>query len=678
MKQDKMSVVRFFVMACLLVLAVSHGAYALQSDAVRNDYSTARLVVDRDHITAGEPFWIALHLDMKKGWHTYWQNPGDSGIPTEIKLDLPEGFSTSEIHWPTPIRFELSGIVNYGYKEEAYHFIEVTPPAQLDEDITLTAKTSWLICEEICVPEYADFTMTLPVNAIPANVDIDIYNQLQKVPQISERTASFNHLGSKTLLQLPYGGTFYPLDNDIVSNEVLPEVIKTDAGAQLLFHSGSQRQDSLRGVLVGDGASVEITATLDPALTFPENTTPQLPKNSGEPKLSFVAALFFAFVGGLILNLMPCVLPVLSLKALGLVKLSEESRGVAIMHGIAYTVGISLCFIVIAVVLILLQQGGAQIGWGFQLQSPVFVAGLALLMLLVGLNLSGMYELPLLFGNIGQSASAQQSPMGSFFTGVLAVLVATPCTAPLMAPAIGYALTQPPALQILIFVSLGLGLAAPFLLISLLPQLGRLLPKPGAWMLRFKQFLAFPMYATAAWLVWVLTKQAGADALASILTAALAIAFVLWRMQGKMGKADRVVLPLVMIAVISLSLHHIANLKNAEMLGQRTEIFSQERLDELRADGQTVFVYATADWCITCKINERVALNTETVAMHFDKRGIMVLKADWTDHSDHITQFLRSHDRAGVPLYVYYAPNEAPALLPQLLTPSLVVNATQP
>ncbi len=665
----------------LLLTAIPAAAEMLRSDLVPNDYSTARLIADRQAYTPGDPFWVALHLELKDGWHTYWKNPGDSGYETRVTLTLPDGFTASDIHWPVPIRYEMAGIVNYGYKDEAWHYVQITPPADARYNLPITAEAEWLVCEEICVPESATLTLDLPSALIPASASAAFHQGLATVPEASTMTLPFKQAGDQVYVRLPDNMQaqevqLFPLDNNRVSNATLPAAMEADGAQWLVFAEGTLvAQTSWRAVLQDDssGSAKDVALIYDTTLSLP--MTPALAA-SADAFLSLPLALLFAFIGGVILNLMPCVLPVLSLKVLGLVKHAGDDPTTIRRHGLAYTCGVLLSFAAIAGILMVLQYGGAQIGWGFQLQSPLFVAGLALVMLAVGLNLSGVYELPSRCGNLGHGVASQSSPSGSFFTGMLAVLVATPCTAPLMAPALGFALTQPPLLSLLIFVVLGLGLAAPFLLVSLWPKLAEFLPKPGAWMLRFKQFLAFPMYATAAWLLWVLTRQEGTEALAIMFALGLGVALLLWGIGVTASTMRKRLLLIVLALGVVSGLDSLSRLQAVTLLDTHTRVYAPETLEELRANQVPVFVYATADWCITCKVNERIALYTETVAAHFEQTGMAVLKADWTDYDDTITAFLKRHDRAGVPLYVYYPPGGDPQLLPQLLTPSLVVDAT--
>ncbi len=671
--------------AFLLLLSFAVPAYALiASDAVISNQTTATLVVDRDSISARQPFWIALHLQLKEGWHTYWKNSGDSGIPTGIRLTLPEGFKAGEIEWPAPERLVLSGIVNYGYSRDAWHFIRITPGDTLNAPTyPLSAKAEWLACADICIPEHANLSLELPVSSTPGNIDPAFHEALATLPVSLNTSATYTATKESFILTIPDAHlstslSFFPFENGIISNETSPAIVKDAKGVTLRFARGeSPVKESFGGILkdTESGKAYKLAAIQGsslPASSFSSTKVPDV-----ENPLSLEAALLLAFGGGLLLNLMPCVLPILSLKALSLIRTADQTQRHMFTHGLAYTAGVMLSFASFAVTLIFLQQAGTHVGWGFQLQSPAFVTFLSLLMFLVGLNLSGMFEFPVLLGNAGQSLSASPTASGSFITGILAVMVATPCTAPFMASALGFALSASPALLFAVFMMLGFGLALPFLLLTAFPAYGRLLPKPGVWMLHLKQFLAFPMYGTAAWLAWVLTRQAGADALAILLSASVFAALLLWSAAIARTRFKRLVMGALLIALIYHSLHLVAGLGTGESVHAYAERYSEEKLNRLTAQGKPVFLYATADWCITCKINEKLVLNTDEVKSYLHMQGITVMEADWTNRDPAITALLQAHGRAGVPMYLYYASHKAPVILPQILTRELVKNATR-
>lgn len=595
----------FFYTMVISVLWLGRPAIAEPyiSKAITTPQSTAQLVIDRKALSAGDSAWLALHLELKDGWHSYANPAGDSGYPTALILTLPEGVGASDIYWLPAKRFMTDDIVNYGYSGEAWHFVELQVADALSGHVEIGVKAEWLVCKSICIPERGEWQVRLPITAIPATTD-----------------ATFTAM-------------------------------------------------RLRATL-GEAKIVEESK---PAITE-EKSSPASTGTGG-----FWVALFSAFIGGVILNLMPCVLPILSLKIISLVKIAHHSRTQAAQHGICYTCGILCGFSGFAALLYVLQAGSASLGWGFQLHSPAVVVGLSLLMLVIGLNLSGVFDVPNLFANVGSHKAQGNGRAGSFFTGLLAVMVATPCTAPFMAGALGFALLQPLWIQWLIFMSLGLGLAFPFLVISLMPSLQRFLPKSGAWMLRFKQGLAFPMYGAAAWLAWVATQQHGASLLALVFVCAVMVAWGLWLVgQCNVNRYSKRIVMICMVGLVGLSLWWAEGDRRPSSFVALAEPYSAARLSELRTEGKPVFIYATADWCVTCKLNERLVLRRTEVVQHLQQGNISVLKADWTKSDPAITALLTQHSLAGVPAYIYYAKGSVqPTILPSLLTVQKVKDALQ-
>ena len=659
------------IMICLTAMQLG----AAESNIITSDTSTARIIINTDSISPAQQFTAALHLDLAVHWHSYWKNPGDSGIPTTMEFNMPEGFEASDIIWQTPSRYELAGIVNYGYADEVYHFVDITAPDTLDaKDVTFKIDASWLVCRDICIPEYADFSITLPTSNVPTASSTLLRKARSKVPSDSTIKGNFSIDDTHVVVTLPKKGDMFPEQENIIANDTLPEIIQQDDLVYYRFKKGYKAADSFNVVVKTENERATLhTLTRVNQLAFP--TTDHTQSSSPAPT-SLWLVISLAFIGGVILNLMPCVLPILSLKALTLVELSGHSRKQAILHSIAYLAGISLTFTGITLLITLLQQAGMRVGWGFQLQSPVFVGALVLLLAAVGLNLSGIFHLPVLLGGMAQGRSSKSTPTGSFFTGVMAVIIATPCTAPFMAPAIGYALSQSFVVQLFIFLILGFGLALPYLLLGLLPSLQRFLPKPGAWMNTFKHALAFPMYATAAWLLWVLTRQSGTDALAVMLAALLILSFLLWCYGRSMMSYKKWGLLILISLTVAMTFKTLNILGAPTSLSLQTTPYSSEALQQARDNNERVFVYGTADWCITCKINERLVLNDETVITHFSNNDITVLKADWTSYNNEITKYLRSYNRAGVPIYVYYNKKGQDNLLPQILTPQIIIDAT--
>ncbi len=609
------------------------------------------LLVHAPGVKKGEVFWAGVTFTIPKDWHIYWQNPGDSGIPTTLAWTLPSGLSVGDTAWPVPERIDTSGIINYGYSNQVTLAVPITPS---QDRVTgkIAVKANWLVCHETCIPESAMLTATIEPNP-SAGALLEAARRSQ--PAAFTGTNVYYHASGKdVLLQIPtetmggeaiVGASFFPAEDGVISNSA-PQHAAFDAAHHMLtittVKGEASAPASWHGVVLVHtksvtraynieakrGAPVAQQSKAEP----PPSDAPDTEVSGGaamagaapfaNPPTSLVVALILAFGGGLILNVMPCVLPILALKALAIAKKARVARKSAAHQGMAYTAGVIISFLMIAGLMFVLKASGAAIGWGFQLQNTGFVAALLLVMLLVSANLLGMFSLPVLFGRHAHEVN-ENSLLGSFLTGVLAVMVATPCTAPFMATAIGATLTFPTMDALLVFASLGLGMASPFLVISLWPAALRLLPKPGAWMIRFKQLLAIPMLATAAWLAWVLVEMHGGP------------------MQANATR----------------------------------EMYSAARLQELRDAGTPVFVDATAAWCLSCKVNERVALRPEAMQQFLREHHVVMMVADWTNSDPAITAYLASFGRNGVPLYVYYPPHGTPVVLPQILTPALVRQA---
>lgn len=663
----------------------AHAAY--QGTPVQIQVASASLVAPQDSFVPGEPFFVALKLSMPDGWHTYWQNPGDSGLPATINWSLPEGFTAGQIHWPVPERIEWQGIVNYGYGKNAYLLVPITAPAQFEGDALLTAHASWLVCKDICIPESADVSIRLRAKMDAPDVEDPLFDKLMdSLPNTHKSDLFFGSNEKNVFIILPPSFTryvrdestvaFFPLTTGVVSTAKLPRLIKSTQSILVFDKGGVQDATQLEGVLRLGEDAWQIKASYDGGLRLLEEKDEK--EAAPKKESGFLTAFIFALIGGLILNAMPCVFPILSLKALKLVSIASHSRSIAARHGIAYTAGVILSFLAVAVLLLVLKQGGREIGWGFQLQSPFFVTLMIFLLFLVGMNLSGLFTLPSIGANIGHKRSSEENYLGSFFTGVLATLVATPCTAPFMAAALGYALGQSAVVSLTIFFALGLGMSLPYLVISLVPALAKRLPKPGIWMEHFKQFLAFPIYATVVWMLWVLALQAGATGVAAALSGIVLLAFLIWVSTLKLRDSVKlIVIPVLLIGIVYTLFIARGEYTYETMQDVGAAPYSEKILTSLRSEKQAVFVNATAAWCLTCKVNETVALSSPKVHEHFKKNNIAVLVADWTKADPEITRFLESHNRQGVPLYVYYAPDGSTKILPQLLTPSTIIEQTQ-
>ena len=700
-----MNALKYLILPLLYISVAS--TPPVQAQTNEGPHAQIRLIPERSTIKSGETIQIAIEQNIDEHWHTYWQNPGDSGVAPEIDWKLPDGFKTGAIVWPTPHKIPFGPLTNYGYEDHAVLLQPLTAPATLPAGpVTINAEVTILVCADICIPETSTHSFTL--NDGTDTDHTDIIRAAEATQPRAEGwpvTYSEDRSNLKLTISPAQPGTFdviriYTLslirvEWCFVENSA-SVIASIDQNILTLRQKRGDRSLSevqdIRTLLTytdKNGDHRGISPTASPAQPATAVATPAAESTAST---SFMAAIFFALLGGLILNLMPCVFPVLSLKAMSLSKMSDKEQAHATASGFAYTAGVVLSFAAIAGVLMVLKSAGAQIGWGFQLQNPTVVYVLALLLFVIGLSLSGIFALQGGFTNAGQKLAAKSGLTGTFFTGVLATLVATPCTAPFMGAAMGYALTQSAFAGMAVFIALGFGLALPYLLLTLVPALRRMMPKPGHWMETFKEFLAFPMYASAAWLVWVLAQQTGSMSILAALIGFVAVAFAFWawgrRPQHKAGRLIvNLIIALSLIGGLGLgfgeTLKKVTSHHNTTATGMWQD-FSQARLDELLQGNDPVFVDMTAAWCITCKVNERVALDIPATQELFTQHKVAALKGDWTNQNHEITTFLESHGRKGVPLYVFYGARDpasgerpAPVILPQLLTPALVANAMQ-
>lgn len=686
-----------------LLLVPASGAYALP---VQADNVEAELIAENQSFKAGGyDNWVALRLRPDPGWHVYWQNPGDSGIPTSLKWMLPPEITAGSIEWPYPHRESLGELTNYGYSEETLHLVPIR--VKRGERADLAVKATWLVCKDICIPGEAELKLSMPVSTAQPQPDAAwagaFENARSRVPRaapdwdvrysIVQGDFSISIEGA----QFPQRAQveFFPIPNDLVAHAAEQRVI-IDSGnglrlSQRLSDYFVEAPADLRGVLViheGDTAKAfQVDARPGDVAIVPASMHAELHPTPGKARAAAAGAvpasiplmLLFALLGGLILNLMPCVFPVLAMKALSVLKTRDASAQANRAHALAYTAGVISSFVAVAALLMSLRAGGAALGWGFQLQSPGFVFALTGLIFAMGLSLSGVAHFGASWMGAGQNLAARPGLAGSFFTGVLAVVVASPCTAPFMAPALGFALAQPAYVSLLVFAVLGLGLALPFLLIGFAPRLATLLPRPGAWMETFKQLMAFPMYLTAVWLLWVLGGLTDRDGMAVALLGLVLVALALWVWGRSRSGVGQSVALLLLFGAGLLVLHPALKMqqRNADVTEARDgwEPYSDARFDSLRAAGRSVFVDFTADWCLTCKVNERGALRSERVREAFRKHDVALLVGDWTRADPAITAVLDRYGRSGVPLYLASQDGAEPQVLPQVLTPDIIAAA---
>ena len=661
---------------------------------VRTDHAEAELVAERTAWLAGAPNSVALRLKPQEGWHTYWRNPGDSGIPTKIEWTLPAGWSASEIQWPYPSVHRLGGLVNYGYGEETLHLVELQAPAKLGEaPVTVQATAKWLVCADICVPGTAALSLTLPTAEI-ATSDPQwsprFFETRKRLPAADALAGTFAIEGGEVRVQVANAALagaaradFFPFASDLI-NHGAPQRVELANGtlrlAQAQSASFTRAPTRVDGVVVVHGAGAQAyTVNATPGVVATVALAPVAAPAAAVPETRVLLALGLALLGGLILNLMPCVFPVLSIKAVSVLESRRGDPAAERAHALAYAAGVIGSCVSVAIALALLRSGGALLGWGFQLQSPVFVTVLAYVMFALGLSLSGLVQFGTSLMGVGQGLVEKGGYAGSFFTGVLAVIVASPCTAPFMGPALGYALTQPLLVSALIFAALGLGLALPFLLLGFVPALGAWLPRPGAWMETFKQFMAFPLYLSAVALLWVLGRQSSMDAVALALCGMVALGFAFWLWSAaNRGPARTILAVLAFAAAAGVLAHPLIRTQSPPSSATATashESFSEQRLAALRSQGRAVFINFTADWCITCKVNEKIVFENDAVKKAVAASGIVWMMADWTNPDPEITAALTRFGRSGVPLYVVYPKHGEPEILPQILTPALLIDA---
>lgn len=690
-----------FLVLSLSVFLFASGnapAFAASSEPVISSHDTATLVTDRDSVAAGATLHVGLRLQLKPGWHTYWLNAGDAGEPPTLKVTA-SGAMTGQsetIDFPTPVRISEGGLMSYAYTGDVLLPQALKLEGQ-EGPITLKAHAEWLVCAATCVPEQGDFTLSLPAGKSAANSSAEgplFVHASQASPVPSPFAAS---VASDGVLSLSGKGLspasierawFMPSETGVI-DQVAPQKLAVSEGSltlKLNWIDAAHQPASLAGIVVLQDQAGQQTALwikTAQASATPAEAVPPAPAQAALWRL-----LIFAFLGGLILNLMPCVFPVLAMKAFSLARLGGSHRHEQIRSALAYTTGVMGSFAALGLAMIVLRSVGSAAGWGFQFQSPIFVVGVAWLLVMMALNLLGVFEVTL--GRIGQDVTPRHGIWGDMLTGLLAVIVATPCTAPFMGAAIAAALSGPAWAGLALFLAMGFGLASPYVAIATIPFLARHMPKPGAWMAVLKQALAFPLLATAVWLFWVACVQRGAMILPVGLGGAVALGLVAWlfgttQRQAMLKGATPGVIVGRVLAVVVLVLAGIglARIDNgiaasapAEAKAERGSVaYSPERLAKLREEGKPVFIDMTAAWCITCMVNERVALQAAPVQKAFEAQGITYMKGDWTNRDESISAYLRAHGRDGVPLYVYYAPRKEGVVLPQILTVSGVLDA---
>lgn len=672
----------------LLVLLLWWQVQASTTGWQETTHLRAELVSEYQQVSPGQTVTLALHFIPDPHWHTYWQNPGDSGLPTSLAWQLPEGVSAGPVQWPTPTAFVIPPLVNYGFAGATVLLVDLQiAPDYALSSLPISVNADWLVCEEVCIPAEASFSLTLPVGKAELALEQHrlFADARARLPKPLNATGYFDSnagaFSAVIMLEAPLEVEgFFVAATELVDHAAAQQI--HIQGKQLLlqqplntYFSGAPAQTQV--VITGaDGAySFNLQHTIAPLPDSAQSASTSAPTQT---PAALWLILAMALAGGLILNLMPCVFPVLSLKAMSLAAAGGATRQMR-RDALWYCLGVLASFSALALLLIILRGAGAAVGWGFQLQQPYMVALLVYLLFALGLSLSGVVQFGLGLMNTGNGLASTGGRKGAFFTGVLAVIVASPCTAPFMGPALGYAVTQPAAVALLVFVALGLGMALPFLLLALYPALAARLPKPGSWMDTLKHALAYPLYLSAVWLLWVYGRQSGVNAQALLLVGLVCIAAVCWlwgrRQQGLLsGAGSLLALVLLLIAlVLPLLLQPAATAVSQSRADDTTQhgaiAFSAQQLQQLRSAGKPVLVNMTADWCITCLVNERVALSSESSRAALALYDVTYMKGDWTLRDSAITDYLRQYQRDGVPLYVLYWPGQPPEVLPQILTP---------
>ena len=695
-----------FFLACL---ALSTGAMAQNS--VQNTFTTEQVQAELmahapDGVDPGKTVWVGLQLRHQPDWHTYWKNSGDSGLATNLSWTLPAGVLAGEIAWPLPVKIPIGNLANYGYDNTVLLPVPLTitpdfKPSVLNPELEVKLKASWLVCKIECVPQDGEFVLRVPVRGSTAihgaTFDAAFRAQPQALPQagsiaIEDRTLKVSVIGLPASLQ---GQTleFFPETPEIIETaakwtQSWQGAVWTATVPMAKHRSGDPATmplvlaAQLGNERVGFVTQAKVTGTW-PVMAAPSATGTTAPANQPTAPASLPSSLWLALLGallgGMILNLMPCVFPVLAIKVVGFARHGSHPRRQRV-GGLAYSAGVVLSFIALGALMLLLRGAGEQLGWGFQLQSPAVVAALAALFTVIGLNLAGVFE----FGQFVPSRvallEAKNPSVDAFLSGILAVVIASPCTAPFMGASLGVALALPPLQALTIFATLGIGMALPYLAASWSPALARMLPRPGAWMATFRHAMAFPMFATVVWLVWVLGQQSGINGAASLLALLLSLALVIWALALR-GRTRLVMTTLGMAVFVLLSASIGQNVtKPLEITSNPAssalwQPWAPGKVDQALAGGAPVFVDFTAAWCVTCQYNKSTTLASTELLADFASRSVTLLRADWTRRDPAITAALAQLGRNGVPVYVLYKTGQAPVVLSEILSVAEVRSA---
>ena len=684
----------------LLVLVAPHG---LAQTYQGKQLVRPELLADTDAVVPGKPFTVGVLLRMAPGWHTYWKFSGDAGLPTELKWKLPPGWKIGDIQWPIPLKtIDPGDIETYGYENEVLLMQEITPPSKLDDSpAKLSTEANWLVCEKICVPGSATLQLDLPVASTSQAANTDVFARYRRLlpqnrPKPDVARAQWSRSGSDLRLKIASESLarypaldFFPLPEQevIVGHPAVQSRNNNEIVFRVPLESAPKDLSSMAGLVV-----FGLQPNGDDRAAWPIVSSPTVAavRSASAPAHGIFTFLLFGFIGGFILNLMPCVLPVISLKIFGFIQQAGQSRQKIFRSGIAFTLGIFAWFILLALLLIALKGAGRDVTWGgFQFTNPYFVLVLSVIVLVFALNLFGVFEvsLPQSVTRNLLSTTDRKDLLGSVFQCVFATVLATPCTAPFLGTALGFAFTQSAAIILAMFVAIAAGMSAPYLLLSAQPAWLRFLPRPGPWMVHLKQFMGFLLLATLLFLLYVLGAQRGLEGAIWASCFLLLISVACW-MKGAFisPTASGVKRSVVLVAILALVLgsgayfigdkFQSAKIATADsQLRGDWQAFTPERLQNELEQGRTVFVDFTAAWCLTCKFNEANVLEAQDVREAFQRHGIVKLKADWTNGDPVITKLLQQFGRPGVPLYVLYpAKNEEPIVFPEVLTKGMVLD----
>lgn len=665
--------IKLFLLICASLISTQ----ALTDNIVDASDSRIEILTESTSITPGDELLIGFKFTLNPGWHTYWENPGDAGEGASIKWNLPNDVSASEILWPGPQRIPVEPLMTFGYEDEVVLLTKIYTSEATIVPLNLNALVSWYTCKEICIPQEAEVSIPIKLGNKTPSVSKAILDQtLEEVPIQFEGTYRVQRLEDSYILQGQLENQdqydsiyFFPKDYGLTdyTKDQFYEINKDSFSLQIKAAEIEIENRTFEGV---------IAINKGEAVSFIEINYPLKAKPISQ-EFNIFTLIFFAFLGGLILNIMPCVFPILSIKILRFVEQSGDSTYKTIQQGLLFSLGVIVSFLAIAALLVSLKSGGESIGWGYQLQSPIVVSLLVYLFVVLGYIFMSNMVLGTSLARLSSISLGKGDSIESFLTGVLAVIVASPCTAPFMGSAIGFALLQPSFYSVLIFLGLGIGFSLPYLVLSAKPSLLSFLPKPGQWMETFKQFMAFPMWASALWLLWVLSSQVNNQEVIQVLLGSLLIIIGLWLVEKNNSKTNWirwiVRLPFILLLIFSLWLIP-TSYSDLDESKQNQLAYSPQLLEDLREENALVFLNFTADWCITCKVNESVALKTSKVRKLLTDKDITYIEADWTRKDPVISSALEEYGRTGLPLYLLFPSKGDPLILPEILTEDILLS----